>query len=156
MRSVSRLQLEYHNGAKKSRANLTSCLNGTWSGKLIFSRNVRFKIMSETAWSEIRAYLPWTSYEHAGSDYHISVTIFSTITSGPEVCQNFKIRTVRKSYGFLPGHRTFNTFRNKISNFFSNSGFFFCLFVYLFGLGVFDTKFVPRDLILWKLIIHTW
>ena len=29
-------------------------------------------------------------------------------------------------------------------------------FVYLFGLGTFDTKFVSRDLILWELIACTW
>jgi hypothetical protein len=35
------------------------------------------------------------------------------ITSGPEVRQIFKIRTVRKPDVFLPGHRTFNSFRNR-------------------------------------------
>ena len=37
--------------------------------------------------------------------------------------------------------------QKKISRFF---------FVYLSGLGTFDTKFVSRDLILWKLITCTW
>ena len=58
MRSVSRLQLEYHIGAKNNKK--------------------------------------------AGLDYHI----FSTITSSPEVHQNFKIWTVQKPDVFLPGCRT--------------------------------------------------
>ena len=35
------------------------------------------------------------------------------ITSGPEVRQIVKIRTVWKLDVFLPGRRTFNTFKNR-------------------------------------------
>ena len=38
------------------------------------------------------------------------------ITSGPEVRQIFKIRTVRKPDVFLLGRRTFNTFKNIFKN----------------------------------------
>jgi hypothetical protein len=69
------------------------------------------------------------------------------ITSGPEVGQIFKIRTVQKPDVFLPGHRTFNTYKNrkknpkKIKERKKKNQDFFCLFT-------FDTKFVSRDLIL--------
>ena len=67
------------------------------------------------------------------------------ITSGPEVRQIFKIRTVQTQDVFLPGRQTFfSIFFSKI--FFS---------VYLFGLGTFDTKFVSRVPILWELITCT-
>ena len=51
------------------------------------------------------------------------------ITSGPEVRQIFKFRTVPKPDIFLPGRRTFNTFKNRKKK----SKLF--LFVCLFGLG---------------------
>ena len=50
------------------------------------------------------------------------------ITYGPEVRQIFKIRIVWKADVFLPGRRTFNTFKNRKK------------IVYLLGLGTFDTK----------------
>ena len=40
------------------------------------------------------------------------------ITSGPEVRQISKIRTVWKPDVFLPGHRSFNTFKKKSKNIF--------------------------------------
>jgi hypothetical protein len=38
------------------------------------------------------------------------------ITSSPEVRQIFKIQTVRKPDVFLPGRRTFNSFKNRRKN----------------------------------------
>ena len=61
------------------------------------------------------------------------------ITSSPEVRQIFKIRTVRKPDVFLPGRRTFKTFKNRkknpktffLKNIFSNFFFkFFCLLIW--------------------------
>ena len=60
------------------------------------------------------------------------------ITYGPEVWQIFKIGTVWKPDVFLPGGRTFNTFKN----IFFFSRFSFCLFIWS---SSFDTS---RDLIL--------
>ena len=58
------------------------------------------------------------------------------ITSGPEVCQILKIQTVWKPDVFHPRRRTFNTFENIFSIFFSLkiflSNFFSRLFFYLF------------------------
>ena len=76
------------------------------------------------------------------------------ITSGPEVRQIFKIRTVRKPDVFLPGRRTFNTFKSirekkKLSKFFSRfffSRFFFCLFSNTSQFRLFDTKFVSMEI----------
>ena len=56
------------------------------------------------------------------------------IMSGPEVRQIFKIRTVRKPDVFLPRHLSFITLKKN-----------HIFFVYLFGLGTFDTKFACRD-----------
>ena len=64
------------------------------------------------------------------------------ITSGPEVWQIFKIRTVQKPDIFLPGHRTINTCKDR------NKFIFQYIFFSLFGLRNFDTKFVSRDLII--------
>ena len=75
------------------------------------------------------------------------------IPSGPEVQQNFKIRTIHKPNVFLPGCRTFNTFENRKKN---PRNFFRIFLVYLFGLGTFYTVFVFRDLILWELIACTY
>ena len=52
------------------------------------------------------------------------------ITSGTEVRQIFKIRTVQKPDVFLPGCRTFNTFKNGKRYFFQD--IFFCLFIWSF------------------------
>ena len=58
------------------------------------------------------------------------------ITSGPEVCQIFKIRTVRKPDVFLTGRRTFNTFKNRRKNpknpkkILNPFIIFFCLFIW--------------------------
>ena len=66
------------------------------------------------------------------------------ITSGPEVRQIFKIRTVRKPDVFLPGRRTFRNrkkvkkkkvkkkFQKKISKNFQFSIFFSNFFLYIF------------------------
>ena len=50
------------------------------------------------------------------------------ITSGPEVWQIVKIRTVQKPDVFLPGRRTFNSVKNrkKIRFFFFQNFFFNC------------------------------
>ena len=76
------------------------------------------------------------------------------ITSG-KVRQTFKIWTVRKPDIFLNGRWTFNTFKNrkKIQKIQKQIQDFF---VYLFGLGTFDTKFVSRNWELWELITCTW
>ena len=69
------------------------------------------------------------------------------ITSGPEVRQIFKVRTVQKPDLFPAGHRTLkfiakNQKSKKKSKIFQKKNFtqdFFCLFA-------FDPKFVSRDL----------
>ena len=58
------------------------------------------------------------------------------ITSGPEVLPIFKILTVRKPDVFLPGPQIFKTFKNRKKN---PQIFLRFFFVYLFGLGTFDT-----------------
>ena len=73
----------------------------------------------------------------------------------PEVQQIFKLRIVQKQDNFLPGRQTFNTFKNRKKNpkfLFSTISSRF-LYVYLFGLGTFDTKFVSRDHILGELYL---
>jgi hypothetical protein len=76
------------------------------------------------------------------------------ITSGPEVRQIFKIRTLRKPDILLPRRRTFNSFKKKkIQKIFSKKIliFFFQDFFFLntSQFIFFDTKFVSRDLIIW-------
>ena len=54
----------------------------------------------------------------------IGIRALPDIMSGLEVCQIFKIRTVRKLDVFLPGCRTFNSFKNRkkiIKKFFKKS-----------------------------------
>ena len=75
------------------------------------------------------------------------------ITSGPEVRQIFKIRTLRKPDVFLPGRWTFNTFKieeKKSSKKFFNSNFFYIYFQILPNLVFLTPNFCPgsRDLII--------
>ena len=58
-----------------------------------------------------------------GGSGHVTGRALPDITSGPEVRQNYKIRTVRKPDVFLPGHRTFNTSKKVIQD-------VFCIFIW--------------------------
>ena len=57
------------------------------------------------------------------------------ITSSPEVQQFFKIQTVWSPDVFLPGHQTFNTFKNRKEIQFFLSNFFFQIFSFKFFLS---------------------
>ena len=46
-------------------------------------------------------------------EWTVTYRALPDITSGPEVRQNFKIRTVRKPDVFLPERQTFNTFKKR-------------------------------------------
>ena len=93
------------------------------------------------------------------------VGLYRTSLSGLEVRQIFKVRTHQKPDVLLPGRRTFITWKNgkknpkKIQNKIQKKKYFFFskffsrfVFVYLFGLGTFDTKFV----FLWEVITCNW
>ena len=53
----------------------------------------------------------WSKTNHIILEWNALYRALPDITSGPEVWQISKIRTVRKPDVFLPGRRTFKTFK---------------------------------------------
>ena len=151
------LEILYHGGHSSCNSSKLLLLAWAWNSDLVLdwaqnnpchnfpvSFQRRYAMQLQWYWSVIIA--------SCKSAWELG--LYRTSLSGPEVRQISKVRTQQKPDVLLPGHRTFITWKNgkKIQkNFFLNFSF-----VYLFGLGTFDTKFVFRDLILWEVITCNW